>query len=644
MNEQIKKLTKGSTCKKTIATFCLICIFLFNILHARYMDNRFLEMTKKYFFELSRQTVTNFQKEIENDFLELDMLATKIGGQGMLPKEEMREFLWQESQNLEFVTLGTVSPEGYLTYINKEMMGENQPDRTINISDRKYLAQAFSGQTVISDKLFSRIDNRIVHIYATPIYQNGEIIGALMAYRGEDFYTKLMNAYTLEGNGLSYVLNSSGNIVFQSEEDPEFFNQYYNLKREIKHWFIKNKTLINNAEGTLLCEDSFNKELSKGSGYYIAHTKLPVNNWVFVSYMARSEGELNNSSYHYGGLHSAFYLMVMLLALAAYMIFLRNQDVRTLENVIEEQAIHDTSYRIIMEQTMEIIFEYNPKDKSYFYTANFKKTFGYEPTKKGILDGLQNDYIHPEDVLRYVEMYNEMKETRSLAETEVRIITADGDYIWTRIQMTGVFDLNGQILRVIGKIVDINETRQKMDSLAKQAVLDSATGLYNKQTTKEQIEVFLEGEGARGKHALLIIDIDDFKDVNDEYGHRQGDLILSELANRFNHLFRTTDIKGRVGGDEFMILIKDVEDHGFIAKKAERICNNSGLEDNEESMKVTNCIGIAFYDQDGEGYDELYEAADKALYACKNSGKGKYAFYDKELHNTSYRYKQDIED
>lgn len=608
------------------------------------MDNRFLEMTKKYFFELSQQTVTNFQQEIENDFLELDMLATKVGGQGMLSEEEMKEFLWKESEELDFLILGAVSREGYLTYINKEKTAESQPNRAINVSDRKYLAQAFNGQMVLSDKLFSRIDNRIVHIYATPIHQNGEIIGALMAYRGEDFYTKLMNAYTLEGNGLSYVVNSNGNIVFQAEEDPEFFNQYYNLKREIKHWVIQNKAFIDSGDGTLLCEDSFNKELSKAGGYYIAHTKLPLNDWAFVSYMARSEGALNSSGGNYGGLHSIFYLMVMLLALTAYMIFLRNQDVKALETVIQEQAIHDTSYRIIMEQTMEIIFEYNPKDKSYFYTANFKKTFGYEPTKKGILEGLQNNYIHPEDVLRYVEMYNKMKETRSLAETEVRIITADGNYIWTRIHMTGVFDANGQILRVIGKIVDINETRQKMDSLAKQAVLDSATGLYNKQTTREQIELFLEGEGVRGKHALLIIDIDDFKDVNDEHGHRQGDLILSELANHFNHLFRTTDIKGRIGGDEFMILVKDVEDHGFITKKAESICNNLGFEGKNQSIQATNCIGIALYDRDGETYDELYEAADKALYACKNSGKGKYAFYDKELHNTSYRYKHNLEE
>jgi len=158
--------------------------------------------------------------------------------------------------------------------------------------------------------------------------------------------------------------------------------------------------------------------------------------------------------------------------------------------------------------------------------------------------------------------------------------------------------------------------------------MDSATGVYNKQTTEEMIKTFLYGEGKHGKHAMLMIDIDDFKGINDDHGHRVGDAVISALGIKLNQIFRTSDIKGRIGGDEFMILMKDIEGMDLIVNKANEICQmfkNYEIEKNKW-IDFSSSIGIAIYGLDGSTYEELYEAADRALYNCKNCKKGTYAF------------------
>jgi len=169
-----------------------------------------------------------------------------------------------------------------------------------------------------------------------------------------------------------------------------------------------------------------------------------------------------------------------------------------------------------------------------------------------------------------------------------------------------------------------------MDTLKEKAVLDSATGIYNKQTTEDLIIEFLSNEGKTGKHALLIIDIDDFKEINDEFGHRKGDLIISTLSTEISKLFRTSDIIGRIGGDEFMILIKNIEGMDLINAKAKAICNifNDKKFELGKTVTVSTSIGIAIYNEDGETYEELYEAADQALYNSKGVEKGTFTFYN----------------
>lgn len=634
MEQKTKEMAKDIFIKCTIATLCLACIFAISIFHSKSMDQKISDLTKTYLLEISMQTSEAFENEIEGDFHALETLSRRVGSMEDLRADKIMEILRDESGNTSYEKLGFVSSNGNLTYVCRDEEENNHTSyrRIINVSDREYFKKAMQGETNLSDKLYSKIDYEITNIYATPIYRQDKIVGALIAFRDNAYFSKLMNADNFDGEGRSYVVNSEGSVVFKPEPNSKIFESPSIVEAILKGWYLENDMSEQLRTSMIKKERNVSEFSSNGTAFYLAQTPFALNDWTFISIISTNTAEVGSQGIGENLVQSFFYIMVIILAIVAYMTYIRKQNVKQLESRIEEQTIHDTSYRIIMEQTNEIIFEYNPIEKTYFYTTNFKKTFGYEPTKKGFLGALQIDYIHPDDIIRYVEIFDQLESQKGLVDTEIRIIKDNGEYIWTRIHMTGVFDAQGNMVRVIGKIVDIDETMQKIDTLEKKAILDSATGVYNKQTTEDMIDAFLRGEGKHGKHALFIIDIDDFKGINDDHGHRKGDMILLDLANEISKLFRTSDIKGRIGGDEFMVLVKNIDEMGFIVDKAKTICKI--FEDKNESkhIKVSTCIGIALYDKDGDSYEELYEAADKALYACKNLEKGTFAFYDDESH------------
>jgi diguanylate cyclase (GGDEF)-like protein/PAS domain S-box-containing protein len=318
------------------------------------------------------------------------------------------------------------------------------------------------------------------------------------------------------------------------------------------------------------------------------------------------------------------------MTLVLYLVYLRHQKLKRIERRMRLQSINDESYRMIMEHTNDIIFEYDTLEKTYLHTANFKKTFGYEPSKSGFLGSLEYDYIHPEDVVPFVTMFEGMSKENALTEAEVRIVNAEGEYLWTRIYTLGIFDKDGKPAKIIGKIININEEKRELEQLQEKAVMDFSSGVLNKQTTEQMIRSFLSGEGKLGRHALFIVDIDDFKGINDDYGHRLGDAVISALGCELNQIFRNSDIKGRIGGDEFMILMKDIEDTESIAQKASAICSTFHRREVEPGRQIplSTSIGIALYDGDGSSFEELYEAADQALYNCKNIEKGTFTFWE----------------
>ena len=176
--------------------------------------------------------------------------------------------------------------------------------------------------------------------------------------------------------------------------------------------------------------------------------------------------------------------------------------------------------------------------------------------------------------------------------------------------------------------VTVRRVERKNRELEEKAEIDALTTLYNKAATEKYIRDYLENEGKNARSLLFIVDVDNFKTINDTKGHAFGDIVLSTIGKRIGSEFRATDIIGRIGGDEFLVFLKHIPNHEIEVKEAEKIVNFfRELEPGDYvKTKVTASIGGAVYPEDGEDFETLFKAADEAVYKTKKRGTNAYSF------------------
>jgi len=205
----------------------------------------------------------------------------------------------------------------------------------------------------------------------------------------------------------------------------------------------------------------------------------------------------------------------------------------------------------------------------------------------------------------------------------------DGTLRWSVCEFTFLLDPENSHLCLMVAVRDIDPHKQSEHQLRKAAETDEMTGLLNRAATMKHIQRFLHGPGAKGTHALMIIDVDNFKEINDTFGHRAGDQYLMEFARTAKSCFRSDDIVGRIGGDEFFVLMKNVSSRAATEERASLLLNAMRtVGDFGESLHISGSIGICFYRGDNSTLDQLYERADQALYRAKRQGKNCVMFAD----------------
>lgn len=224
------------------------------------------------------------------------------------------------------------------------------------------------------------------------------------------------------------------------------------------------------------------------------------------------------------------------------------------------------------------------------------------------MEAVSSYFSHPGDAAVIEAAFSDIFAGKS-AVYEARMRAGGSDYIWCRVNVVPVLK-DGIPKRMIGVVTDITEQKAKTDSLKKAARVDALTGLYNKGYSAELIETVLHRR--KSAHVLAVLDIDNFKTLNDTYGHGEGDRVLKAVADRIRQLFRKTDIAARFGGDEFIILLKDVDRTETIRSKLSQL-----LKFEVDGLLCTLSIGAAVYPDDGERFEELFEKADSALYKAK---------------------------
>ncbi len=207
------------------------------------------------------------------------------------------------------------------------------------------------------------------------------------------------------------------------------------------------------------------------------------------------------------------------------------------------------------------------------------------------------------------------------------LMNCKGELRWHQIVLRTIWttDLPPKFEGALGKAIDIHDTHEKLADLEKKATRDAMTGLLNRATATDRIKTRMQ-ERPESHFAMCIFDLDYFKSANDQYGHQFGDQVLKVVAERLVHSVRSSDIASRAGGDEFLLFLEYNTD---LERTVDRIF--SSLCGYYGDYRISVTMGIATAEAVGEDYEQLFRAADAALYAAKRAGRGRYCFYDSSM-------------
>ena len=201
---------------------------------------------------------------------------------------------------------------------------------------------------------------------------------------------------------------------------------------------------------------------------------------------------------------------------------------------------------------------------------------------------------------------------------EYRRSNSSGDVRWVRDEIHLLIDnVSGHLCMVL-VVWDVHAAKLEEQERIRLAERDELTGLLNRRATMQFIQERLEGSFAGDQHALLMIDVDHFKPVNDTYGHQAGDKVLTELAQQISSSFRVSDIIGRIGGDEFFVLMTRVPDREAVEKKVNVLRDKINTV-HYGDIHMSASIGVSMFPSDSRTLDEMYALADKAMYAAKKT-------------------------
>ncbi len=235
---------------------------------------------------------------------------------------------------------------------------------------------------------------------------------------------------------------------------------------------------------------------------------------------------------------------------------------------------------------------------------------------------------------------------KTFSELPVRAASEEQE-IWWAISGRPQSDAAGNFLGYFGNGNDITASRQNQKDASRMAMYDSLTGLANRNRMGKRLDTTLVAyRAAKRSCALMMIDLDRFKQVNDTLGHPAGDELLRQVAQRLTNVIPENCEIGRLGGDEFQVILPDIDDRGRLGDIAKKVID---IVSQPYSIEGSRCVigastGIAIAPYDGLSSDDLVRSADLALYAAKGGGRGQFRFYSSDLHIEAERRRQIEED
>ncbi len=283
------------------------------------------------------------------------------------------------------------------------------------------------------------------------------------------------------------------------------------------------------------------------------------------------------------------------------------------------------------------IWDWDLRSGAAYFSPRWKGVLGYGEDEIGRVPDEWLKRIHPDDVARVkVELATHLEARTPHFESEHRLLHKDGSYVWVLVRGLAVRDHRGEAYRMAGSLTDIGDRKKAEEQLIHDALHDPLSNLPNRAFFMTLLDRAIKRTRRRGDYlfAVLFVDLDRFKLVNDSLGHGVGDQLLVTISQRLKACVRPGDVVARLGGDEFTILLDDIRGVNDATRVAERIQTELKEPFNFDGHEVftSASIGIALSTAGHERPEYFLRDADTAMYRAKVRGKARYEMFDEAMH------------
>lgn len=500
-----------------------------------------------------------------------------------------------------------------------------------NVSGLTLYQDAMEGKSSVSRELMIDVsDYSLAIVFGTPVYMDGVISGAMLMYFYFDNMSEMVgalddseqNSFLVTDSALNILGKSGNEAILRMNNKFDYYLRQFRYKNKVKAVDIRDR--IRNNE-TISVYITFYSE-----DYLLIMVPFEETGWYMVNMKPASEIYAMRNSYT----RSAIIFGALVIIVFAFMGFL---SYGAASRMIELERMN-ARYALLDNASRSITFSCNPNSRAVDLNGAVEQTFGKEIAEMGTVNLVSLlDKLHENDQGLSKNISKAVREGAGKYDCEVRVKEADGGYGWYKLEAIIVRSKSGKVERIIGSLKNLEDQIEKEHVLKNKAETDLLTGLLNKMTMENSISDIIKRR-PYSTFAFYIIDMDNFKAVNDNLGHAIGDKVLVDVANKLTLLFNEYDFIGRLGGDEFAVMLVIPENMSnyssrLIELKAKSLCENlkETYSDDRADVTVSASIGIAIYEKDGRSFSELYRHADLALYQSKNNGKNQFTFYTPEF-------------
>ena len=496
-----------------------------------------------------------------------------------------------------------------------------------NIFMTDYFRKAMQGTAQVSSNILIDEDGEKVLTLAVPIFQKQKVVGVITGTFSYSILDNIFSVDTFSGSGYSFLVDSTGRILVGSKSKrrlcfDENWLSFLAEKSALSTFQLN--TIRNNIKANKT--DSVSYKIND-EARILVYTPVNMNDWYVLSMVT---ADYVNTQHHKIVALTVALIVVVFLAFLAFSLFMYSL-IKQNEKIEKDNV----RYAVSTQTNQTLIYEYDFEKKVIEFTGNSTFLFGRNLRSLPLSDfGLIEKKLHESErhLRTYLEQFISSGEKNY--SCEVRVLCG-GDYVWYRFTSTVVYDKEKNPVKLIGNITNVNEQVVHEQQLKEMAETDLLSGLLNKTFMEKRVTEFLKSEEG-GVGAFYMVDLDNFKQVNDKIGHSAGDTAICDAANKLNLVFSERDFIGRIGGDEFCVFLalpQSMEEEKImeiIFEKAHILKDimHETYSSGDVQVHVTSSIGISLFPAQATTYKDLFHRADSALYYVKENGKNNFAIFD----------------